>query len=154
MDLFPFMQKILASEKVIPVLNEAPRHEDVCANGGIVARMLNIGNRWRWVVSYMPRLLYPRDKRPQYPLDRGWLDPRGELEAVEKRKASCLCSESNPDSSVVQLVITMPTEASRPLCQGQHFPFSHWLLKYMKCRGLAFILPPPYLFRAPVRHGD
>jgi hypothetical protein len=32
----------------------------------------------------------------------GWVDHRGSLDAVEKRKISNPCSESNPDSSVIQ----------------------------------------------------
>jgi hypothetical protein len=30
----------------------------------------NLGTRWRWVVSFTPRLLYPQRKSPLYPLDR------------------------------------------------------------------------------------
>jgi hypothetical protein len=43
-----------------------------CGNGGIAPRILNHGTSWRWVVSFMPRPLYPRGKSPQYPLV-GWL---------------------------------------------------------------------------------
>jgi len=31
-------------------------------NGGIAPRVLNVGARWRWVVSFMSRPLYPRNK--------------------------------------------------------------------------------------------
>jgi hypothetical protein len=31
-------------------------------NGGTV--LINLCTRWRWVVSFMPQLLYPRDKSP------------------------------------------------------------------------------------------
>jgi hypothetical protein len=31
---------------------------------------LDLGTRWRSVVSFTPRLLYHRAKRPHYPLDR------------------------------------------------------------------------------------
>lgn len=30
----------------------APRHEDVCSNGGIVLLFLDFGTKWRWVVSF------------------------------------------------------------------------------------------------------
>jgi len=33
--------------KVIPVLNQARRHEDVWGSGGIVPRIFNLGARWR-----------------------------------------------------------------------------------------------------------
>jgi len=36
--------------KVVPVLNEAPRHEDVLGDGSIAPRILNLETRRRWVV--------------------------------------------------------------------------------------------------------
>jgi hypothetical protein len=36
----------------------------------IVMFSLNLGNRWRWLFCLMPRLLYPRGKRPHYPFNR------------------------------------------------------------------------------------
>jgi hypothetical protein len=30
----------------------------------------DLGTRWKWMVSFMPRLLYPQGKSPLYPLDR------------------------------------------------------------------------------------
>jgi hypothetical protein len=34
---------------------------------------LDLGTSWSSVVSFAPRLLYPRGKSPRYPLDRsGW----------------------------------------------------------------------------------
>jgi hypothetical protein len=56
--------------KVVPVLNYAPRHEDVLRSGGIDPRILDLGTRWRWVVSFTPRSLYLQGKSPLYPLDR------------------------------------------------------------------------------------
>jgi hypothetical protein len=47
---------------------------------------LDIGNRWRWVVSFTSRPLYHRGNRPRYPFDMRLDDPRTSLEAVEKRK--------------------------------------------------------------------
>jgi hypothetical protein len=32
--------------KVVPVLNQAPRHEDVLGSGGTAPRILNLGSRW------------------------------------------------------------------------------------------------------------
>jgi hypothetical protein len=56
--------------KVVPVLNWAPRHEDVSGSGGIATRIPDLGTRWRWVVSFTLRPLYPQGKSPWYPLDR------------------------------------------------------------------------------------
>jgi hypothetical protein len=39
-------------------------------NGGVALCILDLGTRWRWVVSFTPQLLYPQGKSPWYPLDR------------------------------------------------------------------------------------
>jgi hypothetical protein len=41
-----------------------------CESGGIAPRILDLGTRCRWVVSFTIRLLYPQGKSPWYPLDR------------------------------------------------------------------------------------
>jgi hypothetical protein len=41
-----------------------------CGSGGIALRILDLGTRWRRVVSYTPRLLCPRGKNFWYPMDR------------------------------------------------------------------------------------
>jgi len=33
--------------KVVPVLNQATRHEDVLESGGLAPRILHLGTRWR-----------------------------------------------------------------------------------------------------------
>jgi hypothetical protein len=50
--------------------NWAPRHEDILGSGDIAPRILDLGTRWRWVVSFTSRPLYPQGKSPWYPLDR------------------------------------------------------------------------------------
>jgi hypothetical protein len=50
--------------------NWAPRHVDVFGSAGVAPRILDLGTRWRWVVSFTPRPLYPQGKCPFYPLDR------------------------------------------------------------------------------------
>jgi len=39
-------------------------------NGGIAPRIFNLGTRWRGVVTFTLRPLYPRCKSPWYPLGR------------------------------------------------------------------------------------
>jgi hypothetical protein len=39
-------------------------------NGSAAPSILNLRARWRCVVSFMPRPLYPQGKNPWYPLDR------------------------------------------------------------------------------------
>jgi hypothetical protein len=43
---------------------------------GIALRILDLGTRWRWVVSFTPRPLYPQGKSPRYPLDRRLGEPQ------------------------------------------------------------------------------
>jgi len=33
---------------------------------GVVSCILNLGTRWRWMVSFTLRPLYPRGKSPRY----------------------------------------------------------------------------------------
>jgi len=37
--------------------------------GGMAPSIPNLGARWRWAVSFIPRLLYPQEKSPRYSLD-------------------------------------------------------------------------------------
>jgi hypothetical protein len=50
--------------------NWAPRHEGALGSGCIAPRILDFGTTRRWVVSFVPRPLYPRGKIAPYPLDR------------------------------------------------------------------------------------
>jgi len=51
--------------KMYPVLNQAPRHEDVWGSGATALSILKLDTGWRWVVSFTPRPLYPRGKSAQ-----------------------------------------------------------------------------------------
>jgi hypothetical protein len=39
-------------------------------SGGVASRILDFGTRWRWVVSFTPRPLYPQGRSPWYSLAR------------------------------------------------------------------------------------
>jgi hypothetical protein len=71
-DNFNFTFFYLISVKVTLSLcfNWTPCHEDVLENGGIAPRLLDLGTRWRWVVSFTPPPHYPQEKSPWYPLER------------------------------------------------------------------------------------
>jgi hypothetical protein len=45
-------------------------------SGCIAPRILDLGTRWRWVVSFTPRPLYPQGKSHWYPLDRKLGEPQ------------------------------------------------------------------------------
>jgi hypothetical protein len=57
--------------KTFPVLNQEPRHEDVLGGVGMTPRILNLGARWKWVVSFTLRSLYRRRKNPPLPIEWG-----------------------------------------------------------------------------------
>jgi hypothetical protein len=50
-------------------LNEHHAMEAYWGRRCIAPRILDLGARWRWVVSFKPRSLYSQGKNPWYPLD-------------------------------------------------------------------------------------
>jgi len=52
------------------VLNSASHCEDVWESGHIASHILNLGTRWKWVVSFKPRPLYAKVKSPRCLTDR------------------------------------------------------------------------------------
>jgi hypothetical protein len=54
------------------------------------------------MVSFMPLPLYPPGRHPGTHYIEGWVGPGPGPDIVQKRKVSCSCWESNPDSLVVQ----------------------------------------------------
>jgi hypothetical protein len=51
-------------------------YEGMLGGGGIAPRILDLDTRWRSVVNFTPRPLYPQGKCPCYPLDRRLGGPR------------------------------------------------------------------------------
>jgi hypothetical protein len=85
--------------KVVPVLTEAPCHEDVCGNGSMAPRFLTSaidGGEWP---SSCPGRFTPGERAPRYPLDRSWVGPRDGLGAgVQKNLLAPPEIESRPSS--------------------------------------------------------
>jgi hypothetical protein len=52
--------------KPVPVLNQAPRHEDVLGGGGGggIATRIDFGTKRKWVISFTLRPLYRQGKEP------------------------------------------------------------------------------------------
>jgi hypothetical protein len=57
-------------------------------SGGIDPCSLDFGTRWRWVVSFTPRPLYPQGKSPWYPLDRRLGGPQSRSGCGDEEKNS------------------------------------------------------------------
>jgi len=60
-------------------------------SGDIAPHILNLGSRWRWVVSFTPRPLYSRRKSSCHSLDRrlGGPQSRSGGEGDEKKFRHC-----------------------------------------------------------------
>jgi hypothetical protein len=68
-------------------------------SGRIAPRFRDLGTRWRWVVSFTPRSLYPTEMFPDTHWIGGWVGPRAGLDAVVERKIPIRCRDLNPRSS-------------------------------------------------------
>jgi hypothetical protein len=51
--------------------------------------ILDLSTRWRWVVSFTPRPLCPREVTTGTHWIGGWVGPKVRLNAVEQRRISC-----------------------------------------------------------------
>jgi hypothetical protein len=56
--------------------NWTPRHEGELGSGGTAPRILDLGTRRSWVVSFTSRSLFPQVKSPSYSLDRRLTEPQ------------------------------------------------------------------------------
>jgi hypothetical protein len=67
-------QEDLQIVTVAAKVNWAPLHKGVLGSGGIAPRILNLGTKWRWVVSI------PRERAPGAHFIGGWVGPRSDLD--------------------------------------------------------------------------
>jgi len=66
--------------------------------GSIAPRILNLGTRWMWVVSFRLRPHYPRGNNSRLPLDRMLGGPQGRSGCSGEEKFSHPLPESKPRS--------------------------------------------------------
>jgi hypothetical protein len=57
-------------------------------NGGIAVLILNLGTRWKWVISIHAPAAWPPEKNPRFGLD-----------ALEMSEIPCPYRDSNPGAS-------------------------------------------------------
>jgi hypothetical protein len=87
--------------KVRLFFSRAPRHEGILGSGGIAPHILDFGTRWRWMVSFTHRPLYPHGKRPWYPLDR-LVGPQNLSRHCGEKKNSQ--PQPGPESKVLRII--------------------------------------------------
>jgi hypothetical protein len=75
------------------------KHEDVQGSGGIASRILDLGTRRRWVVSFTPLPLHPGTHWIS-----GWVSPIAGQDAVAKGKIPSPSRELNPGTPIFQPV--------------------------------------------------
>jgi hypothetical protein len=98
--------------------------------GGIAPRILDFSNGWRWVVSFTPRPLYPRERSLCTHWIEVWVGARAGLDTVVKRKIPSPCRKTNPQSSVrVSALYHWATRLLKlSLCLNKHHTMKTYLL--------------------------
>jgi hypothetical protein len=80
-------------------------------SGSITPRILDLDLRWRRVVSFTPRQLYPQGKNPWYPLDRRLGGLQSQSGRGDEKNSQ---SPSGIESPIIQAVAQLyTTEVSR-----------------------------------------
>jgi hypothetical protein len=74
----------------------------------------DLGTRWRWIVSFTLRLLYPQGKRLWYPLDRRLGGPQSRSGRGGEEKVASPHLDSNFDHPIVQPVVSRYIDWAMP----------------------------------------
>jgi hypothetical protein len=77
--------------------------------------ILDLGTRWRWMVSFTPRPFYLLEKSPRDPLGE-WVDPRAGLDSVQKRRFFLLPGIEPRQSSSSLYRLSYPNSRSSLYC--------------------------------------
>jgi hypothetical protein len=134
--------------KVVPVLSQVPRHVDVGGSRGIALRILNLGTRWKWVVSCTPLPIYPGERTPGTNLLVGWVGPRACQDAVEKKNTI----KSAGSRFYTQPSLQWAAGVQRPGREADHSPVPNTEFKI----AWSCTTTLPYIFMAwqLVKHGN
>jgi hypothetical protein len=83
----PWITDIYVKVKVFMCLTKRRHAMKTCwGSGGIAPCIINLVARWRWVVSFTPRRLYPRGENRRYPLVRRLGGPQSQFGRGGKEK--------------------------------------------------------------------
>jgi hypothetical protein len=93
----PFGLNPLVRHKIkSPCLTKQHALKTYWGSGDKTACIIDVDTRWRWVVSFAPWSLYPREKAPGTSWTGGWVGPRAGPDAVVRRKIPNPSRDSNP----------------------------------------------------------
>jgi hypothetical protein len=79
-------------------------------NRGITPRILDLGTRWRWVVSFTAGRFIPREKAPGTHWIGGWVGLRAVLDVVVNRKIPSPRRELNSRTPIIQPIAQRYTD--------------------------------------------
>lgn len=78
-----------------------PLHEDIRGSGSKAPVFLKLGTRWKCIISFTPRPLYPRVRVPSTHRIGDWIGHRAGLDRLQNRTNSDQCLESNHGFSAI-----------------------------------------------------
>jgi hypothetical protein len=90
--------------KVVPVLNEAPCHEDIVGSGDTAPCIPDLGTKMEVSCQLCALAALPQGKRPGTHMRGNWVVPRVGLDTMVKRKIPNPCQESNPTTCIIHPV--------------------------------------------------
>jgi hypothetical protein len=90
--------------RIVTVLNYHHAMKTYWGSGGIIPRVLDLGTRWRWVVSFTPLPVYLPGKELLLSLDRRLGGPQSRSGNDGERKIPSPRRDSNPDHPIIQPV--------------------------------------------------
>jgi hypothetical protein len=94
-------------------------HLGIRDSGGIAPLILNLGTRWRLVVSFLPRPHYPPENNHGVHRIWGWVDHRVGLDVLKKRK---YCKRWRPFHMYKRVCVK---DLLIPLNKLTHFHITH-----------------------------
>jgi hypothetical protein len=91
-------------------------------SGGIAPLIVNLGTKWRWVVSLMLHPLCSRGKSPLYPMggELGGPQNRSGRDGKEKNSHHCHCREMNAGLSAHSVILVSSLWHACSNCHGVH----------------------------------
>ena len=94
-------------QDVLVLFNESSHNANRCSSNRTAPSIIKPSTRWRWVISFIPWMLYSYVKRIQNPLDRKLGKVQSWCRYGDKNTNFCSCQESNTSCPHHSLVTTM-----------------------------------------------